>query len=240
MLLAIETSTEVGGAALLVGERLLAEVTLGEGVSFNAGLMPAVDHLLTTCRSTLEDVEAIAVSVGPGSFTGLRIGLATALGLCFQSDREIIPVPTLAALSLHAVSSHAGEASRIAPMLDARKGQVYAGLYGPGGSVLVEDRVSDPIPWLESLPEGEIDLLGPGARLYRNEIRSVLGERARFHPEMAGWPRAGTVGVLGSALRARGAAVPPARVELRYLRAAEAEERRHNSLAGHPSGERIP
>ena len=235
MLLAIETSTEEGGAALLEGEQLLEEVTLGEGASFNAGLMPAVEHLLTHCESSLEDVDAIALSVGPGSFTGLRIGLATALGLCFQSDRVIIPVPTLAALSLHA-----GTAARIAPMLDARKGQIYTGLYGPGGSVLVEDRVSDPIPWLESLPEGEIDLLGPGARLYRNEIRSVLGERARLHPETAGWPRAGTVGVLGSQLRAQGAGVPPGRVELRYLRPAEAEERRHKLLAGHPSDERIP
>ncbi len=235
MLLAIETSTEVGGAALLAGERLLAEVTLGEGVSFNAGLMPAVYHLLSTCGTRLEDVEAIALSVGPGSFTGLRIGLATALGLSFQSDREIIPVPTLAALSLHALSPQAGAASRIAPMLDARKGQVYAGLYGPDGSVLVEDRVSDPIPWLESLPaEGAIDLLGPGARLYRNEIQSVLGERARLHPETVGWPRAGTVGLLGSQLRARGAGVSPGRVELRYLRAAEAEERRNESLPGLP------
>jgi tRNA threonylcarbamoyladenosine biosynthesis protein TsaB len=225
MLLAIETATEVGGVALLEEDRLLAEVMLGEGTSFNAALMPAVDHLLATCGRSLETVTSIALSVGPGSFTGLRGGLATALGLSFGTDREIVPVPTLAALSLHA-----GDAQMIAPLLDARKGQVYAGLYGPEGQVLDPDCVSDPIPWLESLPpSGEVHLLGPGARLYRNEIRSVLGDRARFLPGMAGWPRAGTVGLLGGILGRKGAALPPAKVELRYLRLAEAEERRSQS-----------
>ena len=222
MLIAIETAADVGGVALLEGDRLLAEVILAEGAPYNTALMPALDHLLRTCGRRLEEVAAIALSIGPGSFTGLRVGLATALGLCFGTERSIVAVPTLGALSLHA-----GDAPRIAPLLDARKGQVYAGLYGPRAEPLGEDRVTDPIPWLSSLAEGEeIAFLGPGAALYRNEIESVLGARARFLARSVGWPRAETVGLLGERLRRQGAALPPEEVELRYLRLAEAEERR--------------
>jgi tRNA threonylcarbamoyladenosine biosynthesis protein TsaB len=221
MLLAIESATEVGGVALFDGGRLVAEIVLGRDEPYNAALLPAVDRLLAEGSCPLNAITVIALSIGPGSFTGLRVGLSTALGLCFGTGRRIVPVPTLAALSLRAEG-----AERVAPLLDARKGQVYAGLYGPRGEALAEDRVVDPIPWLESLRgSGPLVLLGPGARLYLNEIRSVLGEDARVLPEAAGWPRAATVGLLGSRMRAEGGAVDPRSVELRYLRKAEAEER---------------
>jgi tRNA threonylcarbamoyladenosine biosynthesis protein TsaB len=229
LLLAIETSTEVGGVALARGEALLGEVTLGEDASYNAALMPAIDHLLGTCGRRLDEVDAIALSVGPGSFTGLRVGLATALGLCFGTDRVIVPVPTLAALSLHA-----GDAPRTAPLLDARKGQVYAGLYGPEGEPLAADLVTDPLPWLETLKgTGPLVLLGPGAHLYRNEIETVLGHQARLLPPLAGWPRPAPVASLGERLRARGEARRPEDVDLCYVRPAEAEEIRRKRLAGH-------
>ena len=236
MLLAIETATDVGGVALLEFDEgsLRAEIVLGEGPSYNAALMPAIDQALRTGGCTLDTVSVIALSVGPGSFTGLRIGLATALGLCFATDRGIVPVPTLAALSLQAEG-----APRIAPALDARKGQVYAGLYGPEGEPLAEDRVTDPLPWLESLKWlGLISFLGPGAMLYRNEIETVLGNEARLIMGGASWPRPATVGRLGERLRKRGATRVPAEVELRYLRPAEAENR-GDSVAGHTRGERI-
>jgi tRNA threonylcarbamoyladenosine biosynthesis protein TsaB len=235
MLLALETAAEVGGAALINRGRVRAEITLGPGTSYNAALLPAIDRALEACAASLDEVSEIALSVGPGSFTGLRVGLATALGLCFGTDRRIVPVPTLAALSLHA-----GECPRIAPMLDARKGQVYAGLYGPSATVLLEDCVADPLPWLESLRgRGEIYFLGPGAELYRNEIETVLGSEARLIAGPSGWPRAATVGCLGERLRAQGAARIPQEVELRYLRKAEAEEKRAGVVGGHTPGERI-
>ena len=222
MLLAIETATEVGGIALLEHGALRGEITLGEADSYNAALMPAIDQALRACGCTLDAVSVIALSVGPGSFTGLRIGLATTLGLCFGTDRRVVPVPTLAALSLRAWG-----APRIAPLLDARKGQIYAGLYGPGGEPLAEDRVTDPLPWLESLKQqGPISFLGPGALLYRNEIETVLGSQAELLVGPETWPRPATVGWLGERLRKGGAARAPAEVELRYLRPAEAETRR--------------
>jgi tRNA threonylcarbamoyladenosine biosynthesis protein TsaB len=125
-------------------------------------------------------------------------------------------------------------------MLDARKGQVYCGLYAAGARALCEDRVSDPLPWLRQLAElpgsDPITLLGPGAHLYRNEIQTVLGARAQLLPVERGEPRAGAVAELGARGLAEGAARPPEQVTLCYLRLADAEQKR---LALHDPGKPI-
>jgi len=181
--------------------------------------------LLRGAAGTLVDVERIALSVGPGSFTGLRIGLATALGLCFATERRITPVPTLGVLSLQAE-----DAECIVPLLDARKGQVYTGIYGPGGEGLAADRVADPLPWFQQVVDhaaGRVPvLLGTGARLYRKEIRTVFGEQVRVLGSEAAHPLARDVARLARAAPS----VAPDDVELCYLRRPEAEEKR---LAGH-------
>jgi tRNA threonylcarbamoyladenosine biosynthesis protein TsaB len=205
--------------ALLEGRRLLGEQVVAEPPHRASTLLASVDQLLSACGRELAWVDAIALSIGPGSFTGLRIGLGTALGLCFDTERQIVPVPTLAALSLHASGSR-----RVAPLLDARKGQVYAGLYGAGAVPLLEDRVTDPLRFLELIKgSGPVALLGPGARLYQNEIETLLGGEATLLPALLGSPRPATVGLLGAELLAAGRARSPEEVELRYLRASDAE-----------------
>lgn len=219
MILALETAAEIGGVALLDGEALLGERRLDRQSEQAASLLPTIDRLLVDGGWELGAVDLIALSIGPGSFTGLRVGLATALGLCGGTERCIVPVPTLAALSLHADSE-----VPIVPMLDARKGQVYTGVYGPEGASIEPDRVCDPLPWLEQLRgRGPVSLLGPGATLYRNEIETALGQSARILPGELGCPRAASVGLLGARLAQRGAAVSADQIELRYLRRPQAE-----------------
>ncbi len=208
--------------AFLEGARCLAEVELPRGREHAGAILLTVDTALARAGARLLDVDRIALSIGPGSFTGLRVGLATALGLCFGTERRIVPVPTLAALSLSAVG-HA----RIAPLLDARRGQIYAGLYGPDAAPLRDDSVVDPLPWLESLRSlGRVAFLGSGAWVYAGEIARVLGADAEILPAAAGVPRAASVGALAERIAARGGALEPAAVELRYLRAPEAEAAR--------------
>jgi tRNA threonylcarbamoyladenosine biosynthesis protein TsaB len=198
---------------------LLGEQVVSEPPHRASTLLASVDQLLGVCGLELAEVDAIALSIGPGSFTGLRIGLGTALGLCFDTARPIVPVPTLAALSLHAAGW-----SRVAPLLDARKGQVYAGLYGRGAVPLLEDRLSDPLRFLEELKGGgPVALLGPGARLYQNEIETLLDSEATLLPAPLGWPRPATVGLLGAELLAAGRTCRPEDVELCYLRPSDAE-----------------
>jgi tRNA threonylcarbamoyladenosine biosynthesis protein TsaB len=236
VILAIETASETGGVALVEGARVLGERRIGGHAPRHAAeLLAALDALLAEIGRPLEDADPIALSIGPGSFTGLRIGLATALGLCFGTDRQIVAVPTLAALS-----TQSSDGEPIVPLLDARKGQVYAGRYRAAGDALVADAVCDPLPLfqeLRQLPGSEpIWLIGPGTRLYQNEIRSVLGVRAQLAEGDRNTLRASSVGLLGERLARAGAAQCPTDVRLRYLRAAEAQQKR---AAGHHSGQPI-
>ncbi len=220
LLLALETATDSGGVALLdfdaaSGEsELVAEERVDTGQRHAATLLLALDRALTGSGRKLTDVADLALSIGPGSFTGLRIGLATALGLCFGTPRRIAPVSTLAALSLGGVG-----AETAVPMLDARREQVYAGLYGPGAEARAPDAAWFPPELARRLPQGPLLLLGPGAVRYREAFESALGARASFLSSSHGAPRAAWVGELGARLLAGGLALPPERVELVYLRA---------------------
>ena len=223
MIVALETSSEVGGVALVEDQRVLAERILGAREHAARELLPALDGALRECDRRFEDVQALALSIGPGSFTGLRIGLATALGLCFGTPLRIVPVPTLAALALRA-ELPADSDEPIAALLDARKGQVYAGLYSARGEALAEDRVCDLEPFLRTLHAAErVTLIGPAAQLYRSEIEGALGARARIVDVERSWPRAVTVGLVGERLARAGVLVPAGEVQLRYLRASQAE-----------------
>lgn len=222
MLLALETSAERGGVALFDGESLVGEADVGADERHAASLLVCLDELLARVSRKLDEVDKIALAIGPGSFTGLRIGLATALGLAFDTPRRLVPVPTLAALSLQAE----GE-SLVAPLVDARRGEVYAGLYDGDANPLLPDACTPLADWLPRLPaRAPIVFLGSGAELQRQKLAAELGPRARFLPVERGVLRARTVGVLGHRLARAGADLPPEAVELRYLRRAEAEAKR--------------
>jgi tRNA threonylcarbamoyladenosine biosynthesis protein TsaB len=233
VLLALETSAERGGVALFDGETLLGEADVAESERHAASLLVCLDDLLTRVGRELAGVDSIALAIGPGSFTGLRIGLATALGLTFGTSRTLVPVPTLAALA-----TQAGVSGLVAPLLDARRGEVYAGLYDSNANPLLPDACASVSDWVGGLPAREpISFLGAGAQLYRAKLEAELGARARFLPEASGILCARSVGMLGRRLALTGAACAPEQVELRYLRRAEAEAKR---LPLHPNAEPIP
>lgn len=233
MLLALETSAERGSVALFDGERLLGEAWLDARERHAASLLVCLDRLLAEQKRALAEVEQIALSIGPGSFTGLRIGLATALGLTFGTARTLVPVPTLAALATQAQVS-----IPIATLLDAQRGEVYAGLYRADGSALADDSCGGISAFLAALPEtGEVAFIGCGVAAHRAAIAERLGTRARVLPSEAGRLAAASVGRLGLRLAVEGHATAPERVELRYLRRAEAEAKR---LALHVKSGPIP
>jgi tRNA threonylcarbamoyladenosine biosynthesis protein TsaB len=226
VILAIETSGERPGLALIESGKVLAERILDPSRQAAGALLPTLEVLLSGVGRALAEIDRIALSCGPGSFTGLRVGLATAMGLCFGTERRVVAVPTLAALSLRA-SLHGGDRLPVATLLDARRGEVYAGLYGAGAEALRADCVSEPRTFFESLQGIEhVYLLGPGAQLYRDVARDVLGTRATLLDAELGLPSAATVGLLGERLASAGHARPAECIELRYLRRAEAEEKK--------------
>ncbi len=124
-LLGIETSTRTGSVAIVDEEEVIAEYALNIKETHTARLMPAIDHILKGAHLTIHQMDAVAVSLGPGSFTGLRIGLAAAKGLCLALRKPLMGIPTLDAFAHNiCCPSHL-----ICPLLDARKGEVYTALY---------------------------------------------------------------------------------------------------------------
>lgn len=224
MLLAIETATRTMSVALLDGERLVGELVNRDDRAHAERLLPAVDQLLRRAALSLDEVEAFAVSLGPGSFTGLRIGLATVKGLAFGSDRLVAPVPTLAALSLAAPDD-----APVAALLDARRGEVYAAVYGRAGGALEllrSDRVYTPEELAPALPAGCMLVPGEGAEAAAAAIQALRGSAVRAVPAALGCARAYHVALVGRQMLARGEGLSAPDLVPRYVRRAEPEVRR--------------
>lgn len=222
--LALETATLAGSVAL-VDEvcGLIGEVRVNVAVAHSERLMPSIMWLLDSSGISIRDIDAMGVSIGPGSFTGLRIGLSTAKGFAFSLNRPIVPVPTLEAFARTLpFSGHL-----LCPMLDARKGEVYAGLYrweGGRCAVVAPERAVSPADLLEGISETVV-FMGEGAVLYRNEITAAMNRRALFAPPSNMSPSASAVGELAIERLREGFSADPAGLTPRYIRKSEAEVR---------------
>jgi tRNA threonylcarbamoyladenosine biosynthesis protein TsaB len=190
MILGIDTSTATASVALVGDGKLLFEevrsgqrksglLSVAERANHAETLLPLVDAVLKKAALSVADLSAFAVSIGPGSFTGLRIGLSTVKGLAYRSGIPVVGVPTLLAIA-HRVQDWEGS---ICPFLDARKHVVYAALFRKKGETperLTEDCVCAPERVLElarSLANGEPCLfVGDGTKVYGELIRSSLGK----------------------------------------------------------------
>ena len=235
LLLSIESATRVMSVAVLEGETLLAEISTFDERVHSERLLPAVDQLLRIADLSLDEIEAFAVSIGPGSFTGLRIGLATLKGLAFGSDRPAVAVPTLAALTLAA----AGAAGPVAALLDARRDEVYAAcLAGPGdiGTPLIPDAVFTAEELAAALPHSCTVVVGEGAEGVAAAAAERAGGGMVLLPAALGRARAFHTGLLGARLLARGEGQRSEDLVPRYVRRAEAEVRRTGERFEEPAG----
>ena len=236
-MLAIETSTLTGAVALLEGGAVVAESRVSVAVTHGERLMAAVDGILRSARWDLGDIDAFAVAVGPGSFTGLRIGISTVKGLAFATGKPVVGVPTLDALAWRLPFC----AYPVCPVLDARKNEVYTALYGTrdGRLDLLEPaRAVAPATLAEELratTEGPVVFLGDGLAPFAPLLTEILGTRARLAPADLRLPSAATVGELGGWALARGETADPAGLVPLYLRPSEAElARERRQAAGRP------
>jgi tRNA threonylcarbamoyladenosine biosynthesis protein TsaB len=217
LLLAIETATRATGAALLRGETRIGVTRNSAGRPAAEVLLPAIDGLLRDHGVGLADLGGFAISIGPGSFTGLRVGLATLKGLAFGGDQPVALVSTLAAL---AQTSPDPTLPAVA-LLDARRGEAYAAVFELGGSepgVRLAEGVYDPEVLAGKLPS-ECVLVGE-TEPFAAAIFRRLGSGVRVCPTAA---CAFEVGRIGARMLARGEGVVAATAVPRYLRRAEAE-----------------
>ncbi|PTX58848.1 tRNA threonylcarbamoyladenosine biosynthesis protein TsaB [Melghirimyces profundicolus] len=179
-LLAIDTSTLVLGVAVLENRRVLGEVTTNLHKNHSVRLMPTVNGLMKELELSPDDLDAVAVAAGPGSYTGIRIGFTTAKTLAWSRGIPLVPVSSLSALAMNG-SRYPG---KVVPLFDARRNRVYTGLFkGEGGrvSAVKKERVMDIGAWLEEVSEeGPLLFLGEDVSRYRETISGALGERAEF------------------------------------------------------------
>ncbi len=194
-LLAIETSTKQLGVALVEGERLLASYELLAEYPHAVELPDAVTRVLKASRVALADLEAIAIDIGPGSFTGLRIGLAFAKALAFSRTIPLVGVPSLDVLAAGLPLT----TRPVCPILDAKQKNVYAALYRfeAGTWVVLQPSSLGPIDAILARITEPTVLLGDGCALYHDQIVQRLGNRAQFAPTECWLPRASTLARLG-------------------------------------------
>lgn len=220
-LLALETSTSLGGVAIMEDELLLAESRVNVKATHSERLLAEVDHALASARLTLGDIDVFALSIGPGSFTGLRVGLSTVKGLLYATGKKVVAVPTLEAFA----RSLTFTAFPICPLLDARKREVYAALFRwqEGSLVRVIAEQALPLEALLAQLSERVIFLGEGALLYRRSIEEHMGDRALFASSRDMVPSPATVAALGRERARAGAFEDPLLLRPFYLRKSEAE-----------------
>jgi len=219
--LAVDTATAGCSVALLDGQCLVDEHTATADSSPARSLMPLIADILDRNKVRLTQMDFLAVTRGPGNFTGLRIAMATVQGLALAAGKSVVAVSTLEALAFQT----AGRGT-VAVLLDARRGEVYTAVYrntATSVTVLAPEALLDPLAAAERIAPPCL-LVGSGALAYQEQLKALLGEQCPLALPEAHVLHAASVGRL--ALRCSQTAAAPACLTSSYLRAADAQPHR--------------
>ena len=225
-ILGIESSSLVASAAIVTDDILTAEYTVNFKKTHSQTLLPMIDEIVRMTETELETIDAIAVSGGPGSFTGLRIGSATAKGLGLALKKPLIHIPTVDAMAWNLW----GARGLVCPIMDARRNQVYTGIYRMenGLEAVKEQCAMDMGALAEELNRlGEpVIFLGDGVPVYKEIIEECVKVPVAFAPAHLNRQRAAAVAALGAIYFAEGKTETAAEHGPDYLRKSQAERER--------------
>jgi tRNA threonylcarbamoyladenosine biosynthesis protein TsaB len=206
-LLAVDTTGEFGSLALMDGPLLLEEVPLHSPEGFAHILFQHIDRLLERHGLRFEDLDGFASASGPGSFTGVRVGLTAVKGLAEAVGRKVVAVSNLEALAWF------GTRPLRAPVLDARRSEVFGAVYDAQLRPVREEVVMKFTAWIATLPEGDLELIVNGFPLPPMEFPVIEAPRALAH----------AVGAIAAARFAAGLELDPAAIDANYVRRSDAE-----------------
>jgi tRNA threonylcarbamoyladenosine biosynthesis protein TsaB len=227
LLFGIDTCCMAATAALVDDKKLVAETTVNRGKTHSEKMMPQVEEMFKIAELDPGDVDAYAAAVGPGSFTGVRIGVATAKAMAQAVQKPCVAVSTLEAL---AYSSRLFDGV-VSPILDARRDQVYNALFDcgkDGTKRMCDDRalaLADLLDELEGIGK-DILFVGDGIFVFEDEIKARLGDRAIFAPKTISMNLGGAVAELGLEKFKKGEVVTYAELVPSYVRLSQAERDR--------------
>ncbi len=224
-LLAVESTSMAAGAALIQEDKLIGEIRTNHKKTHSEQLLPMIDHLLQMCECPLSEIDVLAVSLGPGSFTGIRIGVATVKGLAQALHKPVVGVNSLEALAWQANAFQ----GRVVPLVDAQRKLVYTAAYSfdeSGVAILREPDVLHIQELLAILSETTEDLffLGDAMPLHRELINETLGGRARFALPLQAMPSASSLAQCAIRKALAGELMSPASIQPIYLRTSQAEK----------------
>ena len=221
-ILALDTSGLVASAAITEDGKTIVEYTLNYKLTHSQTIMPMIDEIVKMSETDLSTIDYVACASGPGSFTGLRIGAATAKGLAHGLNKKIVPVPTLEALAYNVF----GTEKYICPVMDARRQQVYNAVYKLEGRKLVpvleeDTRIIDDVLEYVSTLDKEVIFVGDGVPVYKEKIEKI--ENAVIAPASCNMQRAACVAALAEIYAEEGKAVEYGDFAPEYLRKSQAE-----------------
>jgi tRNA threonylcarbamoyladenosine biosynthesis protein TsaB len=199
LILALDTATGCCSLALtagtVIGGAVLASLSLNSNITHSRRLITAIDWLLSETEVDWPMINGIAVGLGPGSFTGLRIGMATAKGLAATAGKPLLGIPTLDALAGNCMTPRL-----ICAALDARKKEVYVAFYRCDGMGVArrisEIKAIDPLKLADEIHEPVL-IVGDGVLVYGDHWRKELGEKVAFAPVSLHYPSAAIIGLRG-------------------------------------------
>ena len=226
-ILGLDSSGLVASVAVAEDDTLLAEYTVNYKKTHSQTLLPMLDEIARMIELDLSSIDAIAVAKGPGSFTGLRIGSATAKGLGLALKKPIIPIPTVDGIAYNLC----GDRDLVCPLMDARRNQTYTGLYRFDGNqmeTLVAQRavgIEETIDTVNRYGEAVV-FLGDGVPVFRDYIQEHCTVPYRFAPAHLNKQRAGAVAVLAFQYYEQGLTETAAEHRPDYLRLSQAERER--------------
>lgn len=233
-ILAIEASSAVASVAILTDDIITAEYTINNRLTHSQTLLPMIDEVCRMTETDVADFDAIAVSSGPGSFTGLRIGSATAKGLAQALGIPIIHVPTLEAMAYN----YYGTNATVCPIMDARRNQVYTGVYYfrnnklmsyMEGCAISADELLD---FLNEAKLCNIVFVGDGIPVFRQHIDEKADFEHNYAPAGMNRQRASSVALLGAEYLKEGRTETADAHLPDYFRKSQAEREREGKLAG--------
>lgn len=236
-ILALDSSGLVASVALIEDQTLIAEYTINHKKTHSQTLIPMLDEVKRMVELDLATIDGIAVAAGPGSFTGLRIGAATAKGLGLALGKPIVPVPTIDGLAYNMY----GTADVVCPIMDARRGQVYTGLYEfvfENGTYRMECIKEQCAVMMDEIIEEvnkigrRVIFLGDGVPVFSQKIKEKILMPYSFAPASMNRQKAASVGALGCLYYEQGKVQEASEHAPEYLRVSQAERERKEKEKG--------
>lgn len=223
-ILAVDSSALTASAAVLEDGIIKGEFSQTTSLTHSQTLMPMIDTLLRALKLSPNDIDVFACANGPGSFTGLRIGIGTVKGLAYGADKGAVGVCTLEALAYNVMLSP----FQIAPVMDARRAQVYNALYKNDGGRLVCKSAPRAISVEDLCAEitEKTVFVGDGVCAYKDKLKQLLGDKCIFAPPQMLLQRAASIAFAASFKTA----VSPAELDAFYLRKPQAEREREERI----------